>query len=59
MTPESLVKFIRQHDPCDAFVLKNGDLRVITDEVHADGTVHRVYETIPATLKAVRDWLGY
>lgn len=59
MTPEALVRFIRQHDPCDATITPDGRLNVTTDEVDTSGNVSRVVETIPATLKATRNWLGY
>lgn len=55
----ALVNFVNSHDPCQAELTENNMLLVSTDAVFPDGHVERVHETIPATLKAAREWLGY
>lgn len=54
----AIVDFVNAHAPCRA-ELANKVLIVSTDAVCPEGHVERVQETIPATLKAARDWLGY
>jgi hypothetical protein len=59
-----LIDFIRQHDGCAVIGVNDGKLIVESDAVEGgdctlSATVVRVRELIPATLQAVRDWLGY
>ncbi len=56
----SLVAFIESHDGCtvlqdnkDSFLVETNSCNMIT------GEAFRQQEVIPATRKAVRDWLGY
>lgn len=53
-----LIEVINRHDGCQATLADDGQLSV-SSEVVRDGRVERVWETIPATTQAVRDWLGY
>ena len=55
----ALIEFVNSHDPCRAELAGNNTLFVSTDTVLADGSIERTTETIPATLQAARDWLGY
>jgi hypothetical protein len=55
----ALINFVNSHDLCRAELAENNTLLVSTDAVLADGGVERITETIPATLKAAREWLGY
>lgn len=64
VTPQRLLAFICQHDlgGCEQMARDNGDgtLTVYGEVVHGDSkTVTIESERIPATLQAVRDWLGY
>jgi hypothetical protein len=57
---EPLITWIDSHDTAEP-TIDNGDgtLNVSCTAVDAKGGVFTEYETIPATLKAARDWLGY
>ena len=58
----SLVFFIEAHHACavESYNGPKAPTMVVSSEVRQpDGTVERVKETIPATVKAVREWLGY
>ncbi len=58
---ERLVSFINSHDMCRVErVNPNGTLDVSSEVVHIESRkMERVTETIPATISAARDWLGY
>jgi hypothetical protein len=58
-TLTALIDFVNSHDPCRAEPAGTNTLLVSTEAVLADRNVERITETIPATLKAARDWLGY
>ncbi|WP_261541733.1 hypothetical protein [Burkholderia multivorans] len=60
MNTQNLITWIDGHGTAEPTV-DNGDgtLNVSCVAVAADGCVFTEYETIPATLKAARDWLGY
>jgi hypothetical protein len=53
----SLLHYIHQHNHL-AFVLPNGDLRVRSVWTQ-NGKLGRTWETLPASLRAAREWLGY
>lgn len=59
MTSSQLVRFVNQHDPATA--RDNGDGTLIVSSWASDmfGNVIPEHFTIPATLKACRDLLGY
>lgn len=54
-----LIAFIESHDGCKVEQCLAGRLIVSSLVVDAAGRVHRISETIPANLRAARDWLGY
>ncbi len=55
----SLIYFINSHDGCKVESSTSSHLTVSSYVVLADGTLTRESQTIPATLSAARDWLGY
>ena len=57
MSAEALARFIRSHQ-FPSFVF-GGSLFAVGWARLSDGSVSRAIEHIPATLTAVRDWLGY
>jgi hypothetical protein len=63
MNTSKIVAFLNRHDVGfgSATVLSSTEttITVRTVEYHADGTEREIEETIPATLQAARDWLGY
>jgi hypothetical protein len=63
MSTDLLVKFLNQHDVASpsATVVRTTDAGILvrTWECGPDAVWRLVEETIPATLQAARDWLGY
>lgn len=66
MTVSELRKFVAQHDGCEAVeVVDGGRTLIVESDVIVSGhdtfdaRVERMQDRIPATLQAVRDWLGY
>lgn len=58
----NLVRFIESHDGClvESYDGPGASTIKVSSEIRQpDGTIERQTETIPATLKAVKDWLGY
>jgi hypothetical protein len=60
MNTQTLITWIDSHCTAEP-TIDNGDgtLNVSCIAVGADHGVFTEYSTIPATLKAARDWLGY
>lgn len=60
MSTQDLITWIDSHGTAEP-TIDNGDgtLNVSCVAVAADRRVFTEYSTIPATLKAARDWLGY
>lgn len=64
-TLDRLVEFLNGHDvasgrPTVVAVAPNGTTVTVRTEEHHEATGWRdVEETIPATMQAARDWLGY
>lgn len=57
-SPTTLAAWAETHDGVTALVMGDS-LRMESDVVLSDGTVEREMTLIPATLKAVRNYLGY
>lgn len=60
MNMQALITWIDSHGTAEP-TIENGDgtLNVSCIAVGADRSVFTEYSTIPATVKAARDWLGY
>lgn len=54
-----LVLFARQHDVAHVAALSDGTIRIGSHGTTRDGAPCSMIDVIPATMRAVRDTLGY
>lgn len=56
---KALIQFLKSHDCTVAAYAVTGGIRVAGEVSDRSGRISITVTTIPATLSACRDWLGY